>query len=95
MSSCFLAPSPRALPGRGTGRGALRAGEKHCTECLTALGAWVILSGFVIRRLVILPRFGLMNNTSACSIHPDRKSTRNQPSLFFSWKRRGIACRTP
>ena len=28
--------------------------------------------------------FGLMNSTSARSIHPDLKSTRNQPSLFFA-----------
>ena len=33
--------------------------------------------------------FGLMNNTSARSIHPLRRSTRNQPSLFFGWKRTG------
>ena len=33
--------------------------------------------------------FGLMNKTSARSIHPFRKSTRNQPSLFFGWKRTG------
>ena len=32
---------------------------------------------------------GLMNTTSACLIQPDRKSTRNQPSPFFSWKRVG------
>ena len=30
-----------------------------------------------------------MNITSACSIQPDLKSIRNQPSLFFSWKRVG------
>lgn len=33
--------------------------------------------------------FGLMKSTSACSTHPDLKSMRNQPSLFFSWKRVG------
>lgn len=33
--------------------------------------------------------FGLMNRTSPRSIHPFRRSTRNQPSLFFGWKRTG------
>ena len=30
-----------------------------------------------------------MNSTSARSIQPFRRSTRNQPSLFFLWKRQG------
>ena len=34
-------------------------------------------------------RLGLMNMTSARVIHPDLKSIRNQPSLFFSWMRVG------
>ena len=33
--------------------------------------------------------FGLMNNTSARWIHPNLKSTRNHPSLFFLLKRKG------